>query len=231
MPTKSPTEHTDHSGGSKGATRKRVPRAVREPQMLDAATEVFSERGFHAASMDDIAAKVDVTNPMLYAYFGSKEGLYRAAVQRAGDHVVQMLTELMDMQDARKRLKEGTDALLTFFFSQRAAWTMVYNERMAPEGLFDINVFRERVAEIAARTLVEASKQENGDGDTAVTEADVRQALPYAVAMIGSCQGLLSWWTKHGDVDQTRCRGFSHELVDSHLRCCMQALRAEAHPA
>ncbi|WP_420426924.1 TetR/AcrR family transcriptional regulator [Algiphilus sp.] len=228
MPTKQSAQHTEHSGGNKGSTRKRVPRAVREPQMLDAATEVFSERGFHAASMDDIAAKVDVTKPMLYAYFGSKEGLYRAAVQRAGDHVVQMLTELMGMEDARKRLQEGTDALLSFFFSQRAAWTMVYNERMAPEGLFDISVFRERVAEIAAQTLVEACKQASGDGDTSATDADVQQALPYAVAMIGSCQGLLSWWTKHGDVDQARCRTYSHELVESHLRCCMQALQGEA---
>ena len=56
-------------------------------------------------------------------------------------------------------------------------------------------------------------------------------SIAIVMAMIGSCQGLLSWWTKHGDVDQTRCRSFSHELVDSHLRCCMQALRAEAHPA
>lgn len=228
MPTKSSTEHTEHSGGNKGSTRKRVPRAVREPQMLDAATEVFSERGFHAASMDDIAAKVDVTKPMLYAYFGSKEGLYRAAVQRAGDHVVQIVAELMDMQDARKRLHEGTDALLNFFFSQRASWTIVHNERMAPEGLFDITVFRERVAEMAARTLVEACKQADGDDEPEVSDADVQLALPYAVAMIGSCQGLLSWWAQHGVVDQARCYVYSHELVDGHLSCCLNALRSDA---
>lgn len=231
MPTKSSNQHTEHSGGNKGGTRKRVPRAVREPQMLDAATEVFSERGFHAASMDDIAAKVDVTKPMLYAYFGSKEGLYRAAVQRAGDHVVQMLEELMAMEDARKRLREGTDALLSFFFSQRASWTMVYNERMAPEGLFDISVFRERVAEMAARTLVEACKQLDGDGHGEVSQAEVQLALPYAAAMIGSCQGLLTWWTQHGGVDQTRCRAYSHELVEGHLSCCLNTLRKEASVA
>jgi len=228
MSTKLSTEHTEHSVGNKGSTRKRVPRAVREPQMLDAATEVFSERGFHAASMDDIAAKVDVTKPMLYAYFGSKEGLYRAAVQRAGDHVVQMIAELMGMEDARKRLHEGTDALLNFFFTQRASWTMVYNERMAPDGLFDISVFRERVAEMAAQTMVAVCKQADGDQAPEVSSTEIQRVLPYAVAMIGSCQGLLSWWTQNGDVDQARCRAYSHELVEGHLSVCLNALRSDA---
>ncbi|TMK38605.1 MAG: helix-turn-helix transcriptional regulator [Actinobacteria bacterium] len=51
--------------------------------MLDVADAVFAERGYHGASMDDIARRVGVTKPMLYNYFGSKQGLYLAGVQRA----------------------------------------------------------------------------------------------------------------------------------------------------
>jgi AcrR family transcriptional regulator len=54
-------------------TFKRLPRAVREQQMLDAAVKVFSRRGFHAASMDEIAEDADISKPMVYAYLGTKE--------------------------------------------------------------------------------------------------------------------------------------------------------------
>ncbi|MGI8624769.1 MAG: helix-turn-helix domain-containing protein, partial [Solirubrobacteraceae bacterium] len=53
------------------AGTRQVPRAVREEQMLRVAGEVFAERGFHPASMDEIAGRADISKPMLYAYFGS----------------------------------------------------------------------------------------------------------------------------------------------------------------
>jgi len=44
---------------------KRVPRAVREQEMLDAAVAEFARLGFHDASMDDIAARAHVSKPMV----------------------------------------------------------------------------------------------------------------------------------------------------------------------
>src|ERR1044072_6325922 len=63
--------------------RGRTPRAVREAQMVAAAERLFSERGFHGVSMDEIAAVSGITKPMLYDYFGSKEGLFLACMERA----------------------------------------------------------------------------------------------------------------------------------------------------
>src|SRR4051794_5395895 len=73
-----------------------VPRAVREEQMLEVAGEVFAERGFHAASMDDIAERADISKPMLYAYFGSKEGLYSAYMDRIGSSLLAAMDEAVD---------------------------------------------------------------------------------------------------------------------------------------
>ena len=56
--------------------------------MLAVAGEVFAEHGFHAASMDEIAERADISKPMLYAYFDSKEGLYAAYMQRTGDDLL-----------------------------------------------------------------------------------------------------------------------------------------------
>src|SRR2546426_4993440 len=69
--------------------RTKVPRAVREPQMLDAAVAVFAERGYHGASMDEIAAGAGGTKPMVYSYFGSKEDLYLACIDHAGTRLME----------------------------------------------------------------------------------------------------------------------------------------------
>ena len=209
-----PTERSD----DKPKKRKRVPRAVREPQMLDAATEVFSERGFHAASMDDIAARVEVTKPMLYAYFGSKEGLYRATIERAGDHIIKVVEALMSEPDARKRLCTGTDALLDFVFSQRAAWSVIYNEGMGPDGLVDITGIRDKVSSFIARTFAEVKRGQVGNnGASEPSEAEVETAWPFAIGTIGSCEAVLRWWTGRERFDQEACRRICQDLVQSHL--------------
>lgn len=191
--------------------------------MLDAATDVFSERGFHAASMDEIASRVNVTKPMLYAYFGSKEGLYKATVNRAGNYLVDMVDTLMAETDALKRLETGANSLLDFVFSQRAAWSVVYNERMGPEGMVDISEFRERVGGMVAHTLVDAARQQSGEVRTPVSEEESLHAWPYAIGLLGSCESMLRWWTKSGDLSEEQCRALCLELVDAHFAAYLKA--------
>jgi AcrR family transcriptional regulator len=74
-----------------GTERRRLPREVREQQMLDAAVEVFSEYGFHEASMEEIAERARVSKPLLYLYLGSKEETFRACVARESDRLVDAL--------------------------------------------------------------------------------------------------------------------------------------------
>ena len=60
----------------------------RMEQTLSAAHELFAERGYAAVKMDEIAAAVGVTKPLLYNYFGNKERLYIACMERAGDSLI-----------------------------------------------------------------------------------------------------------------------------------------------
>ena len=68
------------AGGAGGT--KRLPRAVREQQMLDAALQMFSANGYHETSMDAIAAAAEISKPMLYLYYRSKEELFGACLSR-----------------------------------------------------------------------------------------------------------------------------------------------------
>lgn len=57
-------------------------------KILQAALREFSERGLPAASTDDIAERCGVNKRMIYYYFGSKEGLYLAALESVYENLV-----------------------------------------------------------------------------------------------------------------------------------------------
>ena len=66
--------------------------------MLDAAVQMFSVNGYHETSMDAIAAQAEISKPMLYLYYGSKEELFGACLDRE-------LTRFVDTVRGRDRLQ------------------------------------------------------------------------------------------------------------------------------
>jgi AcrR family transcriptional regulator len=69
----------DHEYGGPDAVTRRfgtrgMPRAEREQVILEVAGAIFARGDYHSAAMDEIAEQAGVSKPMLYAYFGSKEG-------------------------------------------------------------------------------------------------------------------------------------------------------------
>ncbi len=67
------------------AGTKGVARADREAQILAIASRAFGEAGFAATSVADIAEAAGISKPLIYNYFGSKEGLYAVCVQHAAE--------------------------------------------------------------------------------------------------------------------------------------------------
>jgi AcrR family transcriptional regulator len=65
------------------STRWRRRKDARPQEILDAALEVFAERGFAAARLDDVAARAGVTKGTVYLYFDSKEELFKAVVRQS----------------------------------------------------------------------------------------------------------------------------------------------------
>ncbi|NUW39491.1 TetR/AcrR family transcriptional regulator [Nonomuraea rhodomycinica] len=62
---------------------RRLRRAERREQILDAATRAFARAGYNATGLDDIADEAELTRAMLYRHFDSKADLYRAVLDRA----------------------------------------------------------------------------------------------------------------------------------------------------
>ncbi|GAA3646132.1 hypothetical protein GCM10022267_36040 [Lentzea roselyniae] len=62
---------------------RRMPRAERREQILDAATRAFARTGYVATGLDGVTAEAGVTLVLLYRHFDSKADLYRAVLDRA----------------------------------------------------------------------------------------------------------------------------------------------------
>src|SRR3954453_17192996 len=98
-------------------------RAGRERQMLDVAEEVFAEQGYGVASMEDIAVRVGLSKPMLYEYFGSKEGLLLAAIARARTELREVTERAVSRaESAEDVLRSGYHAYFAFNEAHKRSW-------------------------------------------------------------------------------------------------------------
>ena len=97
--------------------------------MVAAAERLFSERGYHGVSMDEIATASGITKPMLYDYFGSKEGLFLACVERArGRLFEEIASAVRGASEPEEALRAGVEAFLSFADEQRETWTVLFGE-------------------------------------------------------------------------------------------------------
>jgi AcrR family transcriptional regulator len=198
------------------ARRRKVPRPARERQMLDMATRVFGARGYHAASMDEIARACGVTKPMLYAYFGSKDGLFLATVDRTGKALVSAVDQLLGEPDAVQRLRHGVDVILEFIRADRHSWEVLYAEGLGQGPIAKrVSQYRERIVQAAAITLVDA-----------VPGSSMAQAEPYAVGLIGAGEAVARWWLDQPGLPFARMNVMARHIVEGVLA----AYRAEVAP-
>jgi AcrR family transcriptional regulator len=171
-----------------------MPRSVREQLILGVAGEVFAEGGYERASMDRIARLAGVSKPMLYAYFGSKEGLYLAYVERTGSALVQRLVRADGNGAASppRRLRTVISEFLAFVEEHRHGWTVLFRELNA------LRPLAEQVATLRAQIVAEVQRMLEGDGTSAGLEPPASEAI--AAAIVGAGESLANWWMHRPDV-------------------------------
>ena len=161
--------------------RRRVPRAERERQIVDAAVAVFGERGYAATSMDAVAERVGVTKPVLYTHFGSKEGLLLAAIARARAELLEVVAAAAaGATDPESMLRAGTQACCTSRDRRAPAWQLFCSEA----GVAD--------------TALEEIRAQQTDFIAALLAAQVPGTAPerltgWAQVIVGACERLAVW--------------------------------------
>lgn len=95
------------AASAKPAKVRRNPERVRA-RILAAAVAEFSDKGLMGARVDEIARRADVNKRMLYHYFGDKEALFLASLERAYEEIRTAEKELhlsdLEPEEAMKRL-------------------------------------------------------------------------------------------------------------------------------
>ncbi len=191
------------------AKRKRVPRAERMRQMIEIAEEVFSERGYSAASMDEIAERVGVSKPMLYEYFNSKEGLLLACIQQSRA-ALREVTEraTVGAETAEDALRRGLLAFFVFIRERRQAWSLLRHEMalIGTPAADEIEQTRRQQTDLIAALM--SGYFDSGDDLRAEASAEF---------VAGACERLAIWCERHKDVSPEMATGYAMDVLWSGL--------------
>ncbi|MGH3558460.1 MAG: TetR/AcrR family transcriptional regulator, partial [Mycobacterium sp.] len=146
---------------------KRLPRAVREQQMLDAAVQMFSVNGYHETSMDAIAAEAEISKPMLYLYYGSKEDLFGACLNRELARFIDGVREDIDLEQSPKDLLRNTIvSFLHYIDANRASWIVMYTQATSSQAFAQtVREGRARIIDLVARLLQAGTRKPVPDAD------------------------------------------------------------------
>ncbi len=192
--------------------RRRLPRSVREQEIIDAALRVFSERGYHAAVVEEIADLAGISKPMVYLYLGSKEGLFIACVRREAQRLVTAFREAAGAGDTPElRLWAGLSAFFGFVAEHRASWVVLH--RQAPGQSEAI------AAELAAvrRSVMAEVTGLLGDGISEGRAPGVRlgkdDADFVAHALVGAADSLTDWMDRHPGQSPDRVTGWLMNML------------------
>jgi len=170
---------------------------VREREMVAVARRVFTERGYAAASMDEIARAAQITKPMLYAYFSSKEGLFAECVREAGIELRAAVRaaagSAADLPPDR-RLWAGLLAVFTGIEQTREAWDLLYPlEGQGPGGALGARAAygMSAMTELVEELMAEAARARG------LTEEALVHIAPLAEALTGAVVALINWWRRN----------------------------------
>ena len=211
----------------------RVPRVVREGQLVELGEELFAERGYAKASMDELARRAGVTKPVIYELFGSKEGLFRACLEGLARRLADAIAEAArgadaaDAFDAARgadgagggpdpearrsgapdpegRLRAGGLAFLRFAQENRVAYELLYEGRFSDAA---VNVRRRQAA-----LILELMREMAPD------DVDPRELEVAAHAVNSAYEGVAHWMWEHPESDVEELADWTVELLLPGLR-------------
>nr|WP_042183825.1 TetR/AcrR family transcriptional regulator [Kibdelosporangium sp. MJ126-NF4] len=173
---------------------KRLPREVREKQILDAAVRVFSQHGYHEASMDEVSEVAGVSKPMIYAYLGSKEDLFAACIRREAGLLLEAIVGGVDASVAPDmQLWMGLRSFFEFVGANKESWRVLHRQVISQGGPFsdEVLAMRSRAITLVDALLVGVATKRGMD------EHAQKSTEAMSAALVGASESLADWWLDH----------------------------------
>src|SRR3954447_19345227 len=171
------------------STRVRLSAAERREVIELAATELFAERGYQGASMEEIARRSGVSVPVVYDHFRSKQDLHRRLLERHFAELRALWGDRIGDQASQEQLAGAFDAWFAYVESHPFAWRMLFRDTTGDP---EIQAIHREVAAASRAALLPLLAREMpaaGEGLEMFWEA-----------MRGVLQGLALWWYEHQHV-------------------------------
>ena len=176
------------------AGTKGVPRLEREDQILTVASEVFATDGFATANIQAIAQRAGISKPLIYNYFGSKDGLFLACIERAGEIVADEIERIAN-QDlvGIERGMRTLEGMFNVLEDQRHLWRLFYDGTAPATGpVADaVGHYTERITKLADEGVAELMAL---SGNTDRLDVSAMTAV-----WMGIVDSLMRWWVEHPD--------------------------------
>jgi AcrR family transcriptional regulator len=184
---------------SASAPRKRLTAAARREVIEQAAMQVFAERGYHGAAMDEIARRSGVTPPVIYDHFESKPALHRRLLERTRDELLAMWREnLRGGGTLEQQVARAFDAWARYVEAHPYAPRMFFRETT---GIPEVRRIHREIAADANGALAEIL------GGLAGATHLRAQGASSALAMVsevirGGLTELAIWWSEHPEIQR-----------------------------
>lgn len=143
-------------------------------RLLEAGLNLFAEKGYSSTSVRELVECAGVTKPVLYYYFTSKEGLFRAVIDFLGQHQKRILAAALEQEGSTLERLEGLIQRFSHLIKKRRKHfelvsSMIFNP---PKGIpeFDFSQFPHRAKETIRQILLEGIQRDevrNVDPDDA----------------------------------------------------------------
>lgn len=186
------------------AGTKGVPRLARESQILAIASEEFGTRGFAATSIATVAERAGISKPLIYNYFGSKEGLYEACLEHGGKLVADEIERIAAGDSVGvERGMETLSGLFTLLDDQRYLWRLFFDVTAPTTGpvVDSISAYADRIGRLAEEGVTELMALAGNDDELDVSAM--------TAVWLGIVDSLVSWWVEHpeqtGEQMRDRC--------------------------
>jgi AcrR family transcriptional regulator len=177
------------------AGTKGVPRADREEQIVRIAAEVFGARGFAATSVAEIAERAGISKPLIYNYFGSKEGLFSACLHRAGAILAEEMERIAggDAVGLERALRT-LEGIFTLLEPQPWIWRLFFDPTIpqGEEGIAaEIARYTDRITALADQGVAEMMRLSGVD--------DPLDISALTSVWMSVADSLVTWWLDHPD--------------------------------
>jgi AcrR family transcriptional regulator len=162
-------------------------------RIVEAALDVFAERGYNAASVAEIGARAGVAKSVLYHHFGSKAGLFEAIVEAHTADLVEEVAAALPEDPAAPRLRAGVDAYFRFLRSRPAVWRLLFRDPPADPELVEV---QRRLQARRSQLLTSLLAQEG---------SATRRGKKLFGELLGTAiRAYATWWLDHPRVPRER---------------------------